>query len=89
MTGLVWMNLPLCALVFLAIAGIPLWLVLTRGEWGPENGSPARDHLPPATLAGYVGTAEDELALITVDAGPALVPGPAGPVPAGRPGRGA
>jgi len=40
MTSLVWVNFPLCALVFLAIAGIPLWLVLTRLEWGPGHPSP-------------------------------------------------
>jgi hypothetical protein len=29
MTGLVWLNVPLCAIAFIATVGIPLRLVLT------------------------------------------------------------
>ena len=34
-----WLNIPACTLFFLATAGIPLWLVLTR----PDEG-----HMPAA-----------------------------------------
>jgi hypothetical protein len=34
-----WLNIPACMLFFLATAGIPLWLVLTR---------PDAEHVPAA-----------------------------------------
>ena len=35
-----WLNIPLMVLVVLAVAGIPLWLVLTRPEYsGRPDGS--------------------------------------------------
>jgi len=35
-----WLNIPLMAVVFLAVAGIPLWLVLRRPEFsGRPDGS--------------------------------------------------
>jgi hypothetical protein len=37
MTLLVWLSFALCALIFLAIAGIPLWFVLRHKEWGPRH----------------------------------------------------
>lgn len=44
MTPLVWANFPLMALIFLAIAGIPLWLVLRRPDQAPDH-SEARGYL--------------------------------------------
>ncbi len=50
MTSLVWLNIPLCAIAFIATVGIPLRLVLTgpgrnagpgarrRGGRSPERG---------------------------------------------------
>ncbi len=38
MTLMVWLTLPICAVIFLAVAGIPLWLVLRRPEQGPVSG---------------------------------------------------
>jgi hypothetical protein len=35
-TGLVWLNIPLCAIAFIAAVGIPLRLVLTHP--GQEHG---------------------------------------------------
>jgi hypothetical protein len=35
-TGLVWLNVPLVVLVFLAIVGIPLWLTFKRPERHPD-----------------------------------------------------
>jgi hypothetical protein len=43
-----WLNIPLMVLVFAAVAGIPLWLVLTRPEF--SEGPPGR----PATMADAV-----------------------------------
>jgi hypothetical protein len=36
-----WLNIPLMVLVVLAVAGIPLWLVLTRPDFSgqPDTGS--------------------------------------------------
>jgi len=57
MTALVWANLPLCALVFAAIAGIPLRLVLTRREWGPECGWPVEPAAARADMPSSAGNA--------------------------------
>jgi hypothetical protein len=50
MTLMVWLNFPICAAIFLAVTGIPLWLVLKRPEWGPSRGWPAEaassSHVP-------------------------------------------
>ncbi len=40
MTGLVWLNIPLCAIAFIATVGIPLRLVLT--DPGKNAGTGAR-----------------------------------------------
>jgi hypothetical protein len=37
MTPLIWLSLGLCAVFFLAIAGIPLWLVFRHKEWGSHH----------------------------------------------------
>jgi hypothetical protein len=31
-----WLNIPLMAAFFIAVAGIPLWLVLRRPDFGPQ-----------------------------------------------------
>ncbi|HWG65145.1 MAG TPA: hypothetical protein VG253_25965 [Streptosporangiaceae bacterium] len=37
MTGLVWLNFPLAALIFAGIVGVPLWLTFRRPETGPDH----------------------------------------------------
>jgi hypothetical protein len=37
-----WLNIPLSAVFFLATAGIPLWLVLTRPDWSGGKKRPQR-----------------------------------------------
>jgi len=37
MTPLIWLSLGLCAVFFLAIAGIPLWFVFRHKEWGSHH----------------------------------------------------
>ena len=73
MTSMVWLSLGLCALFFLAIAGIPLWFVLKHKEWGPHHhdaasasgATPQRDEVPvpemEPTQAGLAPT-QPELA---------------------------
>lgn len=39
-----WLSIPLAAVFFGAWYGIPLWMVLTRPDWGPE---PAAGHSVP------------------------------------------
>jgi hypothetical protein len=39
-----WLSMPLAAVFFGAWYGIPLWLVFTRPDWGPE---PATGHSLP------------------------------------------
>jgi hypothetical protein len=72
MTAFVWANFPLCALIFGAMAGIPLWLVLTRSEWGPGHHSPDDWVRPSAVLANPLGTPGDELDTLEASVQPAL-----------------
>jgi hypothetical protein len=72
MTAFVWANFPLCALIFGAMAGIPLWLVLTRSEWGPGHHSPDDRVRPAAVLANPLGTPGDELDMLEASVQPAL-----------------
>ncbi len=37
MTPLIWLSLGLCAVFFLAIAGIPLWFIARHKAWGPDH----------------------------------------------------
>jgi len=47
-----WINIPLMAIFFIAVAGIPLWLVLRRPDFGPQPADqPGR--VPPAVAAQY------------------------------------
>ena len=68
MTPLIWLSLGLCAVFFLAIAGIPLWFVFRHKEWGSHHHdgtsisgpSPQRAEVPvpepaQAVLAGKGG----------------------------------
>ena len=43
MTGMVWLNVPVVVLVFLAIVGIPMWLTFKRPEGHPDYAE-ARAH---------------------------------------------
>jgi hypothetical protein len=40
-----WLNIPLSAVFFLATAGIPVWLVLTRPDWSGGKKRPQRSRL--------------------------------------------
>jgi hypothetical protein len=65
MTLLVWLNFPLCAAIFLAVTGIPLWLVVKRPEWGSDPGWPAdpgstSSRVPAQGRARHMSPARDE-----------------------------
>ncbi len=32
-----WIDIPLCALLFLAVCGIPLWMVIKHPDTGPNS----------------------------------------------------
>ena len=44
----VWLNIPLGVVVVLAVAGIPMWLVLKRPAARPERAAAARPDLARA-----------------------------------------
>ncbi|MGP7998474.1 MAG: hypothetical protein ACLPKI_14290 [Streptosporangiaceae bacterium] len=64
-----WLNIPLCTLIFAAVSGIPLWMVIKHPDTGPAapaaaSGSASQPR--PVALAAAPGAA------------------PAGHLPAGR-----
>lgn len=47
-----WLNIPLAALIFLAVSGIPLWLVVRYPDAAPtRQQAPGRDVARPARPA--------------------------------------
>ena len=61
-----WLNIPLMVLFAAAVAGIPLWLVLRRPDFGPEAASrPGR--VPAPVAARY---AQARTGLVSVVLGP-------------------
>ncbi len=55
MTGLVWLNVPLVVVAFLAIVGIPMWLTFKRPERHPDY-SEARAHFRARERRGRIST---------------------------------
>ena len=55
MTGLVWLNVPLVVLVFLAIVGIPMWLTFKRPGRQPGY-TGARAHFRAGERRGRIST---------------------------------
>ncbi len=55
MTGLVWLNVPLVVLVFLAIVGIPMWLTFNRPGRQPDYAG-ARAHFRARERRGRIST---------------------------------
>ena len=50
-----WLNIPLMAVFFVAAAGIPLWLVLRRPDFGAESASQS-GRVPAKVAARYART---------------------------------
>ena len=46
-----WLNVPLMAVFFLAVAGIPIWLVLRRPDFAAAPADQPGG--PPATIAAH------------------------------------
>ena len=46
-----WIDIPLCALLFLAVCGIPLWMVIKHPDTGPNSDGPNSDARSAWTMA--------------------------------------
>jgi hypothetical protein len=57
----IWMNMPLAALIFLAVAGIPLWMVIRHPDTGPDAQAARRAVQTPARVPGYVSAGSQTL----------------------------
>ncbi len=59
-----WLNIPLCALIFSAVCGIPLWLVIKHPDADalPIGGSDALPQVRPVVLAAPTTMARPALA---------------------------
>ncbi len=53
-----WLNIPLAALIFLAVSGIPLWMVLRYGETGPTMDRPEAAFRSPRSRAPQLQAAQ-------------------------------
>ena len=49
-----WLNIPLMAVFSVAVAGIPLWLVLRRPDFGPAHAGRPEEAVPATIAARYV-----------------------------------
>ena len=67
----VWLNIPLGALVVLAIAGIPMWLVIKHPDARPALSSAARAE--PAE-PGFAGSRQPALARVQTRPAAARIP---------------
>lgn len=57
-----WINIPLMAMFFIAMTGIPLWLVFRHPD-GPEPARAHQGHALPAPVAGqYVAATHRQTA---------------------------
>jgi hypothetical protein len=52
-----WLNIPLAAVLFLAMSGIPLWLVIKHPDTGPDIPTPDRCPSWPSTPGQRAGHA--------------------------------
>jgi hypothetical protein len=57
----IWLNMPLGALIFLAMAGIPLWMVIRHPDTGPDARAARRAAQAPARVPGYVAAGSQTL----------------------------
>lgn len=47
-----WLNIPLMAVFFLAMTGIPLWLVFKRPDTGPDGAQDAGRQVTASSAPG-------------------------------------
>jgi hypothetical protein len=57
----IWLNMPLGALIFLAVAGIPLWMVIRHPDTGPDAQAARRAAQTPARVPVYVAAGSQTL----------------------------
>ena len=57
----IWLNMPLGALIFLAIAGIPLWMVIRHPDTGPDARAARGAARTPARVPVYVAAGSQTL----------------------------
>ena len=57
----IWLNMPLGALIFLAVAGIPLWMVIKHPDTGPDGQAARRTAATPARVPVYVAAGSQTL----------------------------
>jgi hypothetical protein len=57
-----WLNMPLAALIFAAVAGIPLWMVIKHPDTGPDAAAakPAAGTVPAAEGCGILASERDD-----------------------------
>ena len=57
-----WLNMPLAALIFAAVAGIPLWMVITHPDTGPDAAAakPAAGTVSAAEACGILAYERDD-----------------------------
>lgn len=58
----IWLNIPLGSLIFLTVAGIPLWMVLRHPDTGPDVQAARRTAHRPAPVPVYVAAGSQTLA---------------------------
>jgi hypothetical protein len=68
-----WLNLPLMAVFFVAVAGIPLWLVLRRPDFGPQPAG--RPGQMPTAVAARDAEARVGSAALATPAARSRIPG--------------
>jgi hypothetical protein len=57
-----WLNMPLAALIFAAVAGIPLWMVIKHPDTGPDAAAtkPAAGPVPATEACGILAPERDD-----------------------------
>jgi hypothetical protein len=58
----VWLNMPLAALIFAAVVGIPWWMVIKRPDTGPDAAAakPATGTVPPEAACAIPAYERDD-----------------------------
>jgi hypothetical protein len=58
-----WLNIPLCTLIFAAVSGIPLWMVIKHPDTAPQARLVALAATPAAELPAEGGAAAQDAVL--------------------------
>ncbi len=57
-----WLDMPLAALIFAAVTGIPLWMVIKHPDTGPDAAAakPSAGPVPAAEACGILAYERDD-----------------------------